>query len=69
VSIVLTRRVGGVSVLIEDDGHGFDVGEVGNGSLGLVGMRERIALIGGTLSVESASGEGTTISAYAPVIV
>jgi signal transduction histidine kinase len=67
VSIVLTRRDGGVNILIEDDGNGFDVGDVGNGSLGLVGMRERIALIGGTLSVESAPGEGTTISAFAPV--
>ena len=66
VSIVLTRRGSGVNALIEDDGHGFDVGRVGDRALGLVGMRERLALLGGTLTVESAPGEGTTLVAYVP---
>lgn len=67
VSIVLTRRDGGVTALIEDDGHGFDVDQVDNAALGLVGMRERLALLGGTLAIESAPGEGTTIAAYLPL--
>src|SRR5207237_1284718 len=53
VSIVLTRRDGGVSAVIEDDGRGFAEENVGEQSLGLVGMRERLALLGGTLGVES----------------
>ena len=67
VSIVLTRRDGGVTALIEDDGHGFDVDQVDSAALGLVGMRERLALLGGTLAIESPPGEGTTIAAYLPL--
>jgi signal transduction histidine kinase len=69
VSIVLTRRGGGVSAVIEDDGRGFSVDGVRDDALGLVGMRERIALLGGTLAVESAAGEGTALVAYLPIPV
>jgi signal transduction histidine kinase len=67
VNIVLTRRDGGVSAVIEDDGRGFSADEVRSDALGLVGMRERIALLGGTLEVESAPGEGAALLAYLPV--
>jgi signal transduction histidine kinase len=67
VSIILTRRDGGVNALIEDNGSGFDTDVVGNGALGLVGMRERVALLGGTLKVESSPGGGTTLAAYVPL--
>ena len=36
-------------------------------ALGLVGMRERLGLLGGTLAVESTSGEGTALVAYLPL--
>ncbi|MDX8534630.1 sensor histidine kinase [Mesorhizobium sp. VK25A] len=53
---------------IEDDGRGFDGGaEPGPGHLGLAGMRERLALVGGKLSVETARGKGTTIYADVPL--
>jgi signal transduction histidine kinase len=67
VDIVLTRRRGGVSAIVEDDGHGFEAGETREDALGLVGMRERLALLGGTLAIESARGEGTALVAYVPV--
>ncbi len=67
VSIVLTRRDGGVSTVVEDDGRGFATGEIRDDALGLVGMRERLALLGGTLMVESTPGEGTALVAYVPV--
>jgi signal transduction histidine kinase len=61
-----------VSVLIEDDGRGFDLRQVLNSpdrarALGLLGMEERISLLGGTLSVESAPGEGTRVRAEIPL--
>jgi signal transduction histidine kinase len=67
VSIVLTRRDGSVSAVIEDDGRGFSFGAFsGENGLGLLGMRERVALVGGRLSVESAPGSGTTLSIEVP---
>jgi signal transduction histidine kinase len=67
VSIVLTRRGGGVSTIVEDDGRGFEAGETRRDALGLVGMRERLALLDGTLTVESVPGKGTALVAYVPV--
>jgi signal transduction histidine kinase len=66
VSIVLTRRDGMISAVIEDDGQGFaEDGGSGNG-LGLLGMRERVELVDGRLSVESSLGSGTTLSVEVP---
>ena len=67
VSILLARRDGGVKVVIEDDGLGFDVGESANGGFGLIGMRERLALLGGRLRVESSGETGTTVAAEVPI--
>jgi signal transduction histidine kinase len=66
VSIVLTRRDGLVSAVIEDDGRGIG-SEGSREGLGLVGMRERVALVGGRLNVESSPGAGTTISIEVPI--
>ena len=67
VSILLTRKDDGVKVVIEDDGLGFEVGESANGGFGLMGMRERLALLGGRLLVESNGETGTTVAAEVPV--
>jgi len=66
VSIVLNRRDGSVTAVIEDDGQGFDQGR-GDEGLGLLGMKERLELIDGRLTVESSEGSGTTIVAEVPV--
>jgi two-component system, NarL family, sensor histidine kinase DevS len=66
VSIVLTRRDGSVAAVIEDDGRGFGTGDNSSG-LGLLGMRERIALVDGRLEVETSPGSGTTLSIEVPV--
>ncbi|RAZ75163.1 hypothetical protein DPM35_19870 [Mesorhizobium atlanticum] len=53
---------------IEDDGRGFDGrAELGPGHLGLAGMRERLALVGGELTVETATMKGTTVYADVPL--
>jgi signal transduction histidine kinase len=65
VSILLRRAKGAITAVIEDDGRGFDSGAAGDGT-GLDGMRERLALIGGTLKIESRLGGGTTLVAVVP---
>ena len=67
VSVVLTQTGGSVSVVVEDDGVGFEPARTRDGGLGLVGMRERIGLLGGRVAVESRPGAGTTFVAEVPV--
>lgn len=66
VSIVLTLRNGFVSAVIEDDGRGLKPGEDGGG-LGLIGMRERVALVDGRLDIESPEEGGTTLVVEVPL--
>jgi len=66
VSIVLMRNERGVSAVIEDDGRGFRP-DANGGGLGLVGMRERVALVDGTLEIESSDGGGTTLVVEVPL--
>ena len=68
VGVVVTRPGSGLSVIIEDDGAGFDPDAVPSGRLGLLGMRERAGLVGGTLSVESTAGSGTTVTLRIPAL-
>jgi len=68
VSVLVTRKGDSVAAVVEDDGVGFTPDEVRDGGLGLVGMRERIALLGGRLTVESEPERGTTLVAEVPVV-
>ena len=66
----LTRRGRTLRLVVEDDGCGFDVEATKSSrgaGLGLFGMEERLALIGGSVRVESARGKGTRISVEAPL--
>jgi signal transduction histidine kinase len=67
VSVVLVRKPSAVAAVIEDDGRGFDPATVRDGGIGLVGMRERVALLDGRLLVESSEGSGTTLVAEVPI--
>jgi signal transduction histidine kinase len=71
-SLILERREGVVTLILEDDGRGFDVASrlAGTGdsrSLGIFGMRERATLLGGTLTIESTLGAGTTVFVEIPL--
>jgi signal transduction histidine kinase len=66
VSISLTRKGGSVTAVIEDDGTGFDPERTDQDTFGLTGMRERVALLDGTLQVESSEGGGTTLFVAVP---
>ena len=68
VSIVVTRREGFVTAVVEDDGKGFGASGRSEGDgLGLVGMKERVGLLGGRLAIESTEGAGTTLVAEVPI--
>lgn len=72
VTLLLERRADHVLAIIEDDGCGFDVEKVMGAPvrerrMGLLGMQERIALVGGTLNIESTPSLGTTVFVRAPV--
>jgi signal transduction histidine kinase len=66
VSIVVTAVGDMIRAVIEDDGNGFDPGSVRVGALGLVGMRERVSLLGGRLQVDSRRGKGTALLVELP---
>lgn len=68
VSIALRRAEQAVDVVIEDDGCGFDPRQVMNGDrgLGLFGMQERAAFIGGRLEIQSTRGTGTRVHVSVP---
>ncbi|HNR00473.1 MAG TPA: ATP-binding protein, partial [Trueperaceae bacterium] len=52
---------------VVDDGVGFDTSLAYPGHLGLTSMQERVAALGGTLSIESAQGAGTSVTVIVPV--
>ena len=67
VSILLVQRGASLVAVIEDDGRGFEPGAVTDTSLGLAGMRERVALVGGRLRIESSANGKTAIVAEIPL--
>lgn len=62
VTVTLARHEAHVTLTVQDDGQGFDpTGAAQEDRLGLRGMQERAAMIGGALTIASASGQGTTV--------
>ncbi|KTB70155.1 ABC transporter substrate-binding protein [Pseudomonas viridiflava ICMP 13104] len=67
VEISLTLQDDTLCMTIADDGQGFVVESGRALSFGLVGMRERVLMLGGRLELDSEVGEGTTLRAYIPM--
>ncbi len=72
VALVLRHTADHVHAIIEDDGRGFDArvaSQSGNGSgrLGLLGIQERLGMVGGNFKVESAPGRGATLLVRIPI--
>jgi signal transduction histidine kinase len=68
VEIALRAVGGGLELAVRDNGVGFDpTRKQGRPSLGLAGMRQRLALVDGELLINSAPGGGTSIVARAPL--
>jgi len=70
VEVQIKKLPDWICLTITDDGKSFDVKRVlrtkGNGRLGLLGMRERLEMVGGKFSIKSAPGHGTTVTAQIP---
>ena len=68
VCVVLKRTSTSVLLVVEDDGRGFDVDTVrsANQALGLIGMRERVQLLGGRLDIKRGPRHGTVVSVMIP---
>ena len=73
VTLVYSTRQnqrGQIQLTIRDDGQGFDPAQtVPTGHYGVAGMKERAAVIGGRLQVESSRGEGTTVQLVLPLMM
>ena len=71
VSVIFERRPGELTLIIEDDGRGFDPEdeEIRRRGMGLAGIEERTAAIGGALEVESSADRGTTLFVRMPLNV
>jgi PAS domain S-box-containing protein len=68
VSVLIQRNARTVRLIIEDDGKGFDVAAAPSETqLGLMGMRERAHLVGGSMVVESGPGRGTSVCVSVPL--
>lgn len=68
VSICLSVQDGAATLLVQDDGVGFDpASEAGAQSFGMIGMQERLEALDGTLTVTSAPGQGVRILARIPL--
>lgn len=72
VDVLLERRHDRVVAIVEDNGRGFDLGAgegdgTGRQALGIFGMHERAALVGGTLTIESSPEGGTTVFVEVPL--
>ena len=66
VEISVRESAESVDVVVRDDGRGFDTAVPSEG-FGLVGMRERVALAGGSMTIETAPGAGTVVRLSLPV--
>jgi len=66
--VVLKKQPDGLVLLIRDNGRGFDPANSSSSkSLGLLGMRERAAILGGRVDISSAPGKGTRVTVWIPL--
>jgi signal transduction histidine kinase len=66
-SVFLVRGQGSVTAVVEDDGEGFRVDDMRADAAGLIGMRERAALLDGRLTIEASPESGTTLAVEVPL--
>jgi two-component system NarL family sensor kinase len=67
IHVHLLMALDQVRLSIKDDGKGFEPDQISHNSFGLIGLNERIRLLGGTLIVQSSTGEGTFLEVSIPL--
>lgn len=67
IEVKLEITGGKVNALVKDDGKGFDVNQIQQGTFGILGMKERVELLNGTFRIQSKIGEGTTVFIGIPI--
>ena len=70
--VILEGTATELRLIVEDDGKGFDLDSqrpplAPSSRLGLLGMREHLALVGGRMEIETAPGRGTTLLIHVPI--
>lgn len=69
VDVLLMQERDMITLMVEDNGVGFDPeNHDASGRLGLLGIRERVEMLGGTLLLESAPGAGVTLRVQVPLV-
>jgi PAS domain S-box-containing protein len=68
VTVAMTQEGQDVRVEVRDWGVGFNPGSVGKGHFGLEGIRQRVRLLGGRLTIDSTPGSGTRIQVVVPIV-
>lgn len=66
IHVIVEMTAEQINIIIRDEGIGFNVGENSNNSFGVIGMKERIELVDGKLTINSIKGKGTTVYMHIP---
>ena len=67
VSIEPMELTEGIRVTVKDDGKGFDVDDTASAGIGIIGMRERVAALGGSVVIEAGASRGTIVIIELPL--
>jgi signal transduction histidine kinase len=67
VNIAIRRQAKSIQLEISDNGKGFNTGLIKPSSFGLIGMRERVLMLGGEMAITSKPGSGTTVKVGIPI--
>ncbi|SFF67815.1 two-component system, NarL family, sensor histidine kinase DegS [Halobacillus alkaliphilus] len=67
IQVKTELKAGSAMIIIKDDGKGFDPKSKKDKSFGLVGMRERVDMLDGDLTIDSSPGEGTIVTIHIPI--
>ena len=67
INIQLLRKGENLSIVVDDDGQGFDPDNVNEDGMGLSGIKNRVAQFDGTISIDSGKGAGTTVTIDLPI--
>ena len=73
-TVTVRQANGELELVVQDDGQGFDVRDsmdkaAAGKALGLLGMQERVRMLGGEVEIASTPGEGTMVRAHMPIEV